>query len=389
MFEILRTLLQCALAGLVLVELQYTVRQFKEHIADSVSISADSQRLIYCGRVLQDDKSLTEYDVNGKVIHLVQRAPPVNNGSGPDRGSTSARTNSSPPGARRGTSLLHRGTFIGSTGNTGNAMYLGAMAFPAEIMEAHGISMQNPRHCLSQSRLAVVRSMLRRASIILNRLENPPQESADTSPENGTCPPETSAEEETAAGATTPIAAIEISPQLIINGQQIDVGGPSIDIQAEAVPEQTTSASGGNGDPQTASTSEEQPPQNETEEEGGNAGSRYPRTRGLADLMDQASEINTRVQPFMAQYQQLMRDDPVFSDQEAVVTNQRLFTSVSEIMHNLAHAYHALSDIMCDLAQPPPRFLRCRPVLIHHSAVVQTGFPIQVSDACKAVFISN
>ncbi|KAG8269786.1 Large proline-rich protein bag6 [Homalodisca vitripennis] len=298
-------------------------------------------------------------------------------------------------------------------------MYLGAMAFPAEIMEAHGISMQNPRHCLSQSRLAVVRSMLRRASIILNRLENPPQESADTSPENGTCPPETSAEEETAAGATTPIAAIEISPQLIINGQQIDVGGPSIDIQAEAVPEQTTSASGGNGDPQTASTSEEQPPQNETEEEGGNAGSRYPRTRGLADLMDQASEINTRVQPFMAQYQQLMRDDPVFSDQkqypctlipvgadadtglkycpvqtttflrtflscfylsrfqEAVVTNQRLFTSVSEIMHNLAHAYHALSDIMCDLAQPPPRFLRCRPVLIHHSAVVQTGFPIQ------------
>ncbi|XP_046674323.1 large proline-rich protein BAG6-like [Homalodisca vitripennis] len=239
--------------------------------------------------------------------------------------------------------------------------------------------MQNPRHCLSQSRLAVVRSMLRRASIILNRLENPPQESADTSPENGTCPPETSAEEETAAGATTPIAAIEISPQLIINGQQIDVGGPSIDIQAEAVPEQTTSASGGNGDPQTASTSEEQPPQNETEEEGGNAGSRYPRTRGLADLMDQASEINTRVQPFMAQYQQLMRDDPVFSDQEAVVTNQRLFTSVSEIMHNLAHAYHALSDIMCDLAQPPPRFLRCRPVLIHHSAVVQTGFPIQVS----------
>lgn len=53
---------------------------------------------------------------------------------------------------------------------------------------------------------------------------------------------------------------------------------------------------------------------NETEEEGSNGASRYPRTRALAELLDQAAEINTRVQPFMSQYQQLMRDDPVFSD---------------------------------------------------------------------------
>lgn len=62
-----------------------------------------------------------------------------------------------------------------------------------------------------------------------------------------------------------------------------------------------------------------------------------------------------------------------------MTANQRLFTSVSEVMHFLSHAYHALSDIMCDFSQPPPRNLRCRPVLIHHSAVVQAGIPIQVS----------
>lgn len=49
--------------------------------------------------------------------------------------------------------------------------------------------------------------------------------------------------------------------------------------------------------------------------DGNRTPSRYPRTTALADLLDEAAEVNTRVQPFMAQYQQLMRDDPTISDQ--------------------------------------------------------------------------
>ncbi|GJQ76871.1 hypothetical protein Trydic_g15077 [Trypoxylus dichotomus] len=385
-----------------------TVAEFKQKIAESINIPADTQRIIYCGRILKDDIKLSEYDVNGKVVHLVQRAPPT--------ASQNANRNASPQPPRRNLRSLEHG------------MYLGSMAIPSNLMETQGIVPPPPTHSLAASRLNVARRMLRRAEGVLSQLENPtsrgtdqpsseePQEEVTpifearvivpsnslnepidevisavhnsflnaapvslTGNQNGATSSDNSVEtdnfsEEGATAATVTVTTnnIEMDTPPLHSASSTPEGASPVSTSVEDLAtEQRNNGNGTNGE----AVAGERPAG-----EGANAptlAENASRTTEMADLLDTLLRLQIRLAPFLEQYQNFMRQDPSTPGVDVRKT-QAMINRVSEILHFLGHAYHSLSDIIVRVRTPPPRPLLCRPILIQHSAVVQTGFPIQV-----------
>ncbi|XP_029055080.2 large proline-rich protein BAG6 isoform X1 [Osmia bicornis bicornis] len=371
---------------------QITVRGFKEYIAESVAVPADSQRLIYCGRVLQDEKKLNDYDVNGKVIHLVQRAPPQPGQRGNDGGQSQGQNHGS-HGWQNPQRTHYRLT---RAQMHGNAMYLGAMSVPAEIVEGHGLALPQFSNTLSNGRLIVARHMVERTNRLMDRLENPSRPvnlaaSENNRPALGELMQESELEPEQfvfsniegrtnngailaeAAAAAAIVAALSAAGAN--NVTPLRAG--SSDETAEARP--TTEAAEEN---QTDSQQPQAEQQGSTSNTDGQSNRRaspqLPRPPQLAELLEMLQDTQARLRPVLDRYCKLMRDDPSLPPGGRVEENQAYVDGANECLHYMSHACHALSDIIVDMSQQPPRNLRCRPIIIQHSAILQPGIPIQV-----------
>ncbi|KAK4877337.1 hypothetical protein RN001_009843 [Aquatica leii] len=372
-----------------------TVAQFKEKIADTVNIPADTQRIIYCGRVLQDSSKLNDYDVNGKVVHLVQRPPPSAN-QRPNQQSES------PPAQPQ----MHR--------RIRGLEYLGSLRLPndPEVMPPL-IPLSLPStHSLAASRLNIARRMLRRAEAVLNTLENPSARPADQSTQEGQTEitpvfearvivPNIPSNESLNEAAVISAVNSLMNSALPLNGTQT-TASPNVQVQlTDSLPQNANDVDAIHSVSSTpevtsplATSSENLTAQDEEQTNGTsnedeatsnannttnatNSNDTISRTSEYAELLDNLNRIHARFTPFLEEYYNFMRDDPAVPSESARAV-QGMINRVSEILHLLGHAYHSLSDIIVRVRTPPPRPLLCRPILIQQSAIVQAGIPIQV-----------
>lgn len=413
------------------VEDDITVRQFKEHIAEKINVAVDMQRLIYCGRVLSDDKALKEYDVNGKVVHLVQRAPPSARGSSSstsggvgssslsDEGARASarRSRSSDNGASRG--QIFRGL------DDFNTMYFGSMtSIPLNVNATQTppqIPTVSPSSTLCMNRITVARHMLQCVDNIISYLETPERGLNNTAMDILSQQTMESTVFEVGISA---VGDVDIPPNQMQNfvqafqgavsaafrqngisnvtvQQQQDTLNPSVQVfgtipdsaivtppntSATATPAQESSGASSGSSSTSSSTSESSADSRRQARpgaggaSGGSSGSGSSRnqttsTQTLAEVVQQMRVVQRRMEPFLQQYYDILQNDPTYEERDAAIREnaQRVFDRISEALHYMSHAQHAISDLMLDLQTAAPRHLCCRPILVEQSAFVSSG----------------
>ncbi|XP_076353017.1 large proline-rich protein BAG6 isoform X2 [Tachypleus tridentatus] len=432
-----------------------TVKEFKEKIASSVGTPSDKQRLIFCGRVLQDEKKLSEYDVNGKVIHLVQRPPPLvsptTTSSTSSNTTTSSSSSSRPNGGqyhnhhhhhRDGGSFL-LGAFtipqdlvdptdvqqivqdvVSGMGEIGrNATVMSRTSDDGSSVDVHinlgQVSMQSE----AQLRLTQANRMVSQANQALQALESgtngngsvndsPMQTDAeveqDSRPEgeeNRQSDSTVTTDVSTATYTTTNISTAPTLSTPVTSGRLGEgiaqaaraaaaaamaaaAGAVAAGARAAAGNTVTSTHQSSDGSTTTTTTSASSGGQDPTPGSGQSSGApvgpqvvrlrrENPRTQALSVLVEEINQLNQRLQPHLQQYQQLLRDDPDLSGNHSEA--QQTFNRVSQVLHYMSHAYHAMSDLSVSFAQSVPRTLRVRLMssAMQPTAVIHSDSPFQ------------
>ncbi|KAM7383670.1 hypothetical protein PAMA_011164 [Pampus argenteus] len=349
---------------------QLTVKQFKEHIASSVEIPVDKQRLIYQGRVLQDDRTLTEYNVDGKVIHLVERAPPQttmsgSGGAGVSTGGVEGRSSANhastssqgAPHDRNGNSYVMLGTFnlpvnimdpqqiqmsvqqmmagVGEAGRNARASTSSASNGSVDVQ----INLDQSVQSEPRMRLQLADNLLRDACSLIHRLEGVSSDSSshsesEISQSSSSMPPSFSSTRGAAASQpmdTTPPPALSSS----------------------------------------TSTQTEGPP---------NTGPNHPSPAEFVEVLSEVRRVEERLRPFIERTHSILgaaTSADYNNNTQEREEDQRILNLVGDALRLLGNTLVVLGDLRCNLATSPPRHLYAvRPVAHYtHPVLLQAGLP--------------